>query len=80
MAFDFTCLATFQPNSSATHSASVGARLVFTTASARSNCGVGGLREVSAANRFHHEGFCAGSDANEAKILPGGRMASASAE
>src|ERR1035437_4638141 len=37
MAFDFTCLAPFQANSSAAHSSSVGARRVFTTAAAWSS-------------------------------------------
>ena len=37
MAFDFTCLTTFQPNSSAAHSSSVGARSVLTWVAERSN-------------------------------------------
>ena len=50
MAFDFTCLATFQANSSAVHSASVGARWVLTSVALRSSDGVSArLRQKAAA-------------------------------
>ena len=54
MALLFTCFATFQPNSSAAHSSSVGARLVFDLRlGARQAMHIGRLRQESAADGFH---------------------------
>jgi hypothetical protein len=79
MAFDFTCLATFQANSSARHSSSVGARFVFTTAARAVQRGaVGGLRQESAGDRFHHQAVQPGADFHQPQVLFAASTASAS--